>query len=94
LTHLCQILIRDWQRLYYSQDIEINHSEDENYYSLPIFLPQDPDFCCQLAQNYVENNQFDEAIVLYQMALELKPNDGEIQGEIEQILGRKNYKNN
>jgi len=45
-----------------------------------------PEFYCEIAQNFAESDRRNEAIMLYLMALEIRPKDPEISQKLEEIL--------
>ena len=45
-----------------------------------------PEFYCQIAQNFAESDRLNEAIMLYLMALEIRPKNPEISQKLEDIL--------
>ncbi|MEG4005147.1 tetratricopeptide repeat protein [Microcoleus sp. Pol11C1] len=45
-----------------------------------------PEFYCEIAQKFAESDRRNEAIMLYLMALEIRPKDPEISQKLEEIL--------
>ncbi|MEG4840049.1 tetratricopeptide repeat protein [Microcoleus sp. B9-D4] len=45
-----------------------------------------PEFYCEIAQKFAESDRLNEAIMLYLMALEIRPKDPEISQKLEDIL--------
>ncbi|MEG4340623.1 MULTISPECIES: tetratricopeptide repeat protein [unclassified Microcoleus] len=45
-----------------------------------------PEFYCEIAQKFAESDRLNEAIMLYLMALEIRPKDPEISQKLEEIL--------
>ena len=45
-----------------------------------------PEFYCEIAQKFAESDRLNEAIMLYLMALEIRPKDSEISQKFEDIL--------
>lgn len=51
----------------------------------PLHAPQ---FYCQVAEYFAESEELNAAIMLYLMALEIRPQDSEISGKLEELLNK------
>ncbi len=59
-----------------------------SYYHHKMQPLHSPEFYSKVAQNFAEGDRFDEAAVLYLMALEIRPKDSEISQKLEDILDK------
>ncbi|MEG4032608.1 tetratricopeptide repeat protein [Microcoleus sp. w1-18aA5] len=57
-----------------------------SYYHHEMQPPHAPEFYCEIAQKFAESDRLNEAIMLYLMALEIRPKDPEISPKLEEIL--------
>ncbi|MEG4301231.1 tetratricopeptide repeat protein [Microcoleus sp. D3_18a_C4] len=57
-----------------------------SYYHHEMQPQHAPEFYCEIAQKFVESDRLNEAIMLYLMALEIRPKDPEISQKLEDIL--------
>ncbi len=48
-----------------------------------------PEFYCEIAQKFAECDRLDQAIVLYMMALEIRPQDAAISGKLAEVVEKK-----
>ena len=69
----------------YLEAIEQNPDDLENYHQVLAIQPENVELYCQLAARLQEQKKLSEALVFYQLALQLKPNDGEILTQLQQL---------
>ena len=57
-----------------------------SYYHHEMQLLHPPEFYCQVAQNFADDDRLDAATALYLMALEIRPKDSETSQKLDNIL--------
>jgi tetratricopeptide (TPR) repeat protein/2-polyprenyl-3-methyl-5-hydroxy-6-metoxy-1,4-benzoquinol methylase len=62
-----------------------------SYYYHEMQPLQSPEFYCKIAQDFANSAGLNEAIMLYLMALEIRPKDPEISGKLQEVLEKKHH---
>jgi GT2 family glycosyltransferase/Flp pilus assembly protein TadD len=88
-----QRAMRDREELLaaYLQEIQANPNEIKNYHQAIELQPQNAELYLKLGNALVANQKLDEAIVTYQMALQLQPEYFEAQQQLNKILNSRNH---
>ncbi|MEG4515227.1 MULTISPECIES: tetratricopeptide repeat protein [unclassified Microcoleus] len=80
--------LKDAMRLY-RRAIQDNRDDVQLYHKALEIAPNDADLYVELADALVRKNWPDGAIVFYQMALQIRPDDKAIAGRLEEVLKKK-----
>ncbi|MEG4998139.1 tetratricopeptide repeat protein [Microcoleus sp. B4-D4] len=72
-----------------SERTPANLDSATSYYHHELQPLHSPEFYCETAQKFVDGDRLDAAIVLYLMALEIRPEDAAISAKLAQILDQK-----
>ena len=75
----------------YLTAIEENPTDLDHYHKALSIQPESVELYCKLADRLKEQEQFQEAIVFYQLALQLKPDDKSILAQLEQVNNHRKY---
>jgi len=75
---------------YYRQVMEQEPDNEATYHKAIEIKPDDAGLYVKLADTLARHTQMDGAIVFYQMAQQLEPDDGEIAARLEQVIQKKN----
>ncbi|WP_333456671.1 glycoside hydrolase family 99-like domain-containing protein [Microcoleus sp. Pol10D4] len=77
----------------YRRAIQENPDDVQLYHKALEIAPNDADLYVELANALVRHSWPDGAIVFYQMALQIRPDDKAISGRLEEVLKKKPIKN-
>ena len=75
----------------YLTAIEENPTDLDHYHKALSIQPESVELYCKLADRLKEQEQFQEAIVFYQLALQLKPDDQSILAKLEEVNNHRKY---
>ena len=70
----------------YHKAIAINPNNLDNYHKLLAIKPQTSEICLQLGKELLKINNFNGALVLHKMALQIQPDNLEISRELDKLL--------
>ncbi|MDF0554112.1 tetratricopeptide repeat protein [Kamptonema sp. UHCC 0994] len=73
----------------YCQAIQVNSDNGKTNYNLLNIVTDNSDFYVDLANNLTKQHQFSGAIVFYQIALHINPEDAKVASDLEDVLARK-----
>jgi GT2 family glycosyltransferase/cytochrome c-type biogenesis protein CcmH/NrfG len=74
---------------FYQQEIDANPDRLQNYYQALELQPQDLQLYFGLGNALIKQNKLDEAIVTYQMALQIEPKHPQITQQLNNLLKKK-----